>query len=101
MINVFQNMFAMKLNSIKNSKYIKMADFPVLAVCSVKRKVMHTSHTLCRLAPIYHHAYPYLEKKICLCIVKSKSQHLICELEKVSILHLNPLMREEIFSKGS
>ena len=45
-------MFAMKLNSIKNSQDVKMADFSVLAVCSVKREIMHTSHTLCRLAHI-------------------------------------------------
>ena len=50
-------MLAIELNSINNSKYVKMADFPVLAVCSVKREIMHTSHTLCRLAPIDHHAY--------------------------------------------
>ena len=55
-------MFAMKLNSIKNSKDVKMADFPILAVCSVKREIMHTSHTVCRLAPIDHHKYPYVRK---------------------------------------
>ena len=57
-------MFAKKLNSIKNSKDFKMADFPVLAVCSVKREIMHTSYTLCRLAPIKHHACPYVTKML-------------------------------------
>ena len=51
-------MFAKKLNSIKNSKDVKMADFPAFAVCSVKREIMQTSHTLCRLARIQHHACP-------------------------------------------
>ena len=48
----------MKLNSIKNSKDVKMADFPVLTVHSVKREIMHTSHTFYRLARIQHHACP-------------------------------------------
>ena len=55
-------MFAMKKKSIKNSKDVKMAYFDVLALCSVKHEIMHTSHTLCRLALIDHHAYPYLAK---------------------------------------
>ena len=49
-------MFAMKLNSIKNSKDVKMADLLAFAVCSVKREIMHTSHTRCRLARIQHRA---------------------------------------------
>ena len=49
-------MFAMKLDSIKNSKDVKMADFPVFDVCSVKREIMHTRHTVCRLAPVDQHA---------------------------------------------
>ena len=57
-------MFAMKLNSIKNSKDVKMADFPVLAVSSVKREIMNTRHTRCRLAPVDHHAYPYVAKML-------------------------------------
>ena len=57
-------MFAKKLNSIKNSKGVKMADFPVFAVCSVKREIMHTSHTLCRLALIQYHACPDAAKML-------------------------------------
>ena len=51
-------MFAQKLNSIENSKDVKMADYHAFAVCSVKREIMHTSHTFCRLARIQHHACP-------------------------------------------
>ena len=52
----------MKLNSVKDSNDVKMADFPVLVVCSVKREIVHTSHTICRLAPIDNRKYPYVAK---------------------------------------
>ena len=38
------------------------ANFPVYAVCSVNREIMHTSHALCRLAPKKHLACPDVSK---------------------------------------
>ena len=64
MIHIFLNMFAKKLNSIKNLKDVKMADLPEFGVCSVKREIMHTSHTLCRLARIQQYACPDVAKML-------------------------------------
>ena len=65
----------------QNSEDVNLANFPVYAVCSVNHEIMHTSHTLCWLAPKKHIACPDVSKKLtCLCIVKSKSQNFACEL---------------------
>ena len=63
-VHTFQNMFVKKFNENKHLKDVKMVDFPVFAMCSVNREIMHTSHTLCWLALKKHLAYPDVAKML-------------------------------------